>query len=115
MSPLFLGRHGHELNKRVALLHINTQPGGDLGTATHVVSSLLAINSVGMPGLNRRQHPASASVKLPASTTNKIRSTSPMAPITVLFSDLFQRRCYGASGTGGIDKHKLRRPGCECP
>ena len=62
---------------------------GAMSARRCTVSSLLAMSSVGMPGLNRLKTLASARVKLPASTTNRIRSTSPIAPITVLFSDLF--------------------------
>ena len=62
---------------------------GAISARRCTVSSLLAINSVGMPGLKSESTLASARVKLPASTTKRIRSTSLMAPMTVLLSDLF--------------------------
>ena len=62
---------------------------GAISPRRWMLSSLLAINKVGMSLPNKARTRASAGVKLPASTTNKIRSTSATAPCTVLFSDLF--------------------------
>ena len=53
-------------------------------------SSLLATNSVGTVLLNNASTLASAWLNIPASTTNRIKSTSPTAPITVLFKDRFK-------------------------
>ncbi|MNT62578.1 hypothetical protein D3C72_2003060 [compost metagenome] len=72
-----------------------------------------------MPGLNRLSTLASASVKLPASTTNRIRSTSPIAPMTVLFSDLFSAvECLvwnpGVSTNTNCVLSRLRMPVMRC-
>ena len=83
-----LGRHRHELGKRVPLLHL-LQPGRDVAAAMHVVQ--LVGHQQRRDALARAASApcASAGVNLPASTTNRIRSTSPTAPCTVLLSDRF--------------------------
>ena len=86
MSPLFLADMG--TNSANGWRSCMLLSHGAISARRWMLSSLLAISSVGIPGLNRLNTLASASVKLPASTTNRIRSTSPMTPITVLLSDL---------------------------
>jgi hypothetical protein len=84
---LFLADMGTNSANGMALLHA-LEPGRDLGAAVHRVE-LVGDEQRGNAGFEQLSTLASARVKLPASTTNRIRSTSPMAPITVLFSDLF--------------------------
>ena len=49
-----LGRHGHELGKRMALLHV-AQPGRDLGAAAHGIE-LVGDQQRGDAGLEQAQH-----------------------------------------------------------
>ena len=87
---------------------ISLQPGRDVAAAVHLVE-LVGHSRTGMPGLSSDSTLASAGVKLPASTTNRTRSTSPTAPITVLFKRPVQRRAVARLEARRVDEDELRR------
>ena len=68
-----------------------------------------------MPGLSRDSTLASAGVNLPASTVNRTRSTSPTAPITVLFKDLFSAVLWRVWKPGVSTKTNCAAPTVRMP
>src|SRR6218665_3490627 len=71
-------------------------------------ASLLASSSVATPGLNSDSTLASASVKLPASTTKRIRLTSPSAAHHGLVQRFVQRVRMPGLKARRVDENELR-------
>ena len=80
-----------------------------------MLSSLLATSTVGMPLPSNASTRASAGVKLPASTTNRIRSTSATAPCTVLFNDLLSALACSVWKPGVSTKTNCTGPRVRMP